>query len=215
MHYCKLELKIIVSNSVSTIFLTHTQNKQLASSGIDAKGWKEEHKKKKKKSALKSNNRSAPGSAAEPLEGQTTSGTNSKVFTVVAVVLIALLLQVFHVYVSAPIKPGSTISPGIWLSKCGMLTVLPSCKNAYMHFNREGVVTHYNSKKEKTWQMEGELCDDNGDEDGDCVQGMEFTESGKIVIGGKPVGYVTAFVKDVELSPWPFASTPKLKVWKK
>jgi len=138
------------------------------------------------------------------------SGSNSKVFTVVAVVLIALLLQVFHVYVSAPIKPGSTISPGIWLSKCGLLTVLPSCKNAYMHFNREGVVTHYNSKKEKTWQMEGEICDED-----DCVQGMEFTESGKIVIGGKPVGYVTSFVKDAELSPWPFVTTPKLKVWRK
>ena len=134
------------------------------------------------------------------------------VYTVVVVVLIALLLQVFHVYVSAPIKPGSTISPGIWLSKCGLLTVLPSCKNAYMHFNREGVVTHYNANKEKTWQMEGAVCDSDDEE---CVKGMEFTEEGKIVIGGKPVSFVTSYVKDAELAPWPFVNTPKLKVWRK
>ena len=196
------------SDSTFCIFLS-----QLAASGIDASGWKEDLKKKKKKSALKTASRSAPGvgSSAEPLDDPK-SGNNSKVFTVVAVVLIALLLQVFHVYVSAPIKPGSTISPGIWLSKCGLLTVLPSCKNAYMHFNREGVVTHYNSKKEKTWQIEGYVCETNED---DCVQGMEFTEAGKILIGGKPVQYVTSFVKDAELAPWPFATTPKLKVWRK
>ena len=196
------------------IFLFKISMAQLGSSGIDASGWKEDLKKKKKKSALKSVNRSAPavgGSAAEPLEDPK-SGNNSMLFTVVAVVLVALLLQVFHMYVSSPIHEGTTISPGIWLSKCGLLTVLPSCKNAYMHFNREGVVTHYNAKKEKTWQIEGYVCETNEE---NCVQGLNFAESGKISIGGKPVQYVTSFVKDVELSPWPFVTTPKLKVWRK
>ena len=190
---------------------------QLAASGIDAKGWKEDPKKKKKKSALKATStttaRSAaevPPDAAEPLEPK--SGGGSKLFTVGFVVLIALLLQVFHVYVSAPIKPGSTISPGIWLSKCGLLTVLPSCNNAYMHFDREGVVTHYNSMKLKTWQMEGAVCDPNDEE---CVSGLQFTEDGKIVIGGKHVTYLTSYVKDAELEPWPFAEAPKVKVWRK
>jgi len=81
-----------------------------------------------------------------------------------------------------------------------------------MHFNREGVVTHYNAKKEKTWQMEGDVCDSDDD---DCVKGMEFTDSGKIIIGGKTLSYVTSFTKEAELAPWPFVSNPKLKVWRK
>lgn len=60
--------------------------------------------------------------------------------------------------------------------------------------------------------MEGDVCDLGEDE---CVNGMEFTESGKIIIGGKPISLVTSYAKDVELAPWPFVITPKVKVWRK
>jgi hypothetical protein len=133
-------------------------------------------------------------------------------FTLIFIVLLALLLQVFHVYISAPINPGSTISPGVWLSKCGLLTVLPSCENAYLHFDREGVVTHYNAAKLVTWKIEGVVCDVD---DKKCIPGMQIQPDGKVVIGGKHVSYVTSFVKDANLSPWPFVETPKLKVWRK
>jgi hypothetical protein len=181
----------------------------LASSGIDASGWKEDPKKKKKKSAFKSVDKAPVSTVAEPLEATKKGG---KWFTVIFIVLLALLLQVFHVYISAPINAGSTISPGLWLSKCGLLTLLPSCENAYLHFNREGVVTHYNAKKAETWKMEGAVC---SADDEACVPGMQILEDGKVVIGGKPVHYVTTFVKDVTLSPWPFVETPKVKLWRK
>lgn len=182
---------------------------QLSISGIDASGWKEDPKKKKKKPALKT--RSIPEtSAAEPLEVEK-KGSN-KMFTIVMMTLMAIVLQVFHVYISAPIYTGSTVSPGIWLSKCGLLTVLPSCENAYLHFDRDGIVTHYNSAKHVTWKIEGAVCEDD---DVDCISGMQFLDDGKIMIGGKHVPYVTSFVKEANLSPWPFAETPKLKIWKK
>lgn len=149
-------------------------------------------------------------SVAEPLEEKKKGG--NKMFTLIFIVMLALLLQVFHVYISAPINPGSTISPGVWLSKCGLLTVMPSCENSYLHFNREGVVTHYNAAKLVTWKMEGGVCDVDDEE---CIPGMQVQEDGKVVIGGKTVPYVTSFVKDVNLSPWPFVETPKLKVWRK
>lgn len=185
---------------------------QLASSGIDASGWKEDPKKRKKKSALKAGSRSldeTDSPVEEPLELKKKGG---KLFPIAFLALLALLLQVFHVYISAPVNPGSTISPGVWLSKCGLLTVLPSCENSYFHFNREGVATHYNAAKQVTWQMEGAVCDVD---DEACNPGMRIAEDGKIMIADKHVPYVISFVKDADLSPWPFLETPKVKLWRK
>lgn len=181
---------------------------QLASSGIDASGWKE--KIRKVKPAVKP--RAASMDTPHNVDASNKSSGSSKTMTVALVVLVALILQVLHIYVTAPIKLEDTLSPGIWLSKCGLMTILPSCEDSYMHIGRDGVVTHYGPSKEITWQMEGSVCDK---EDENCTPGMVVQEDGKIVIGGKPIKYLTAYVKQVELSPWPFVDPPKLKIWKK
>jgi hypothetical protein len=77
---------------------------------------------------------------------------------------------------------------------------------------KDGIVTHYNSAKVITWQIEGAVCDKN---DASCIPGMQVMDDGKIVIGGKPVTHVTTYTQEAELTPWPFVSAPKLKVWRK
>jgi hypothetical protein len=148
-------------------------------------------------------------------------------FTIMLIAFLTLILQVFHVYISAPINPGSTISPGIWLSKCGLFSLLPSCtENAYLHFNRNGTLTYYNTDKVVVWIMEGSVCDLDGTTDPTttttttattCIRGMQIQPDGKVVIGGKHISHVTYYdnKNSIPLSPWPFTETPKVKVWKK
>ena len=132
-----------------------------------------------------------------------------------------MLLQVFHIYISAPIKPGHIVAPGIWLTQCGLLGVLPSCQNSYFALDMNGKVTVHNADHELAWEMQGGVCPDDKDDDDDaknaeeCEPGMEVKEDGTIVIGGKKVKTVLVYQKGVELSPWPFAEAPKLKIRKK
>lgn len=107
---------------------------------------------------------------------------------------------------------GNTISPGTWLSQCGLLTVSPYCENAFLHVNQKGIVTHYNHQKQITWTMEGGVCTPSQPE---CTPGLQIDAEGKITIGGKAVNYVTSYVKEAQLAPWPFSEAPKLKVWRK
>lgn len=135
----------------------------------------------------------------------------SPVHVFVSVALLAILLQVFHLYSSAPIRPGHVVSPGIWLSKCGILAFWPGCDNQYLKMSDTGVATLYNAKQEIAWQMEGRKCPVNED---DCIAGMHVNLDGSLAIGGKPINRVTMY-KESDLSPWPFAEAPKVKVWKK
>ena len=175
--------------------------------------------KKRKKKAV-----GAPELAvqAEPLDASRAvkSKRTSRFTVLVVLALLALILQVFHVYISAPIQPGSTISPGIWLSQCGLFSLLPLCKeNAYVHFDRQGKVTYYNSQKEVVWTMEGRVCpeEEEGETKVECVLGMEVQPDGKIFVGGQLIHHVTVYPKGaaVPLSPWPFVEMPKVKVWRK
>jgi hypothetical protein len=127
----------------------------------------------------------------------------------------AVLLQVFHIYISAPIKPGHAVAPGIWLSKCGLLAALPSCENAYFALDKTGKVTVRDQDQEIVWEMQGSVCDETSEES--CQPGMQVSETGTVTIGGRAVLGVFTHKKGgvVELSPWPFAEPPKLKVWKK
>jgi hypothetical protein len=131
-------------------------------------------------------------------------------------VLCALILQVFHTYVSAPIQLSSVTAPGTWLTKCGLLTLWPNCENAYLHLDRSGVLTYYSAEKDIQWTVQGGSCSAAATADDDCVPGMQVLPDGSIIIGGQPAKYVTAYGGvDPSLSPWPFGETPKLRVWKK
>jgi hypothetical protein len=190
---------------------------QLLSSGIDAKGWKEDALKKKKKKVEKkktevdTSSRSAP---AEPVaESEPKSAmTNSKaLFAIIFVILLAILLQVFHMYISAPIKPGHVVSPGVWLSKCGLLAVLPHCDNAFLNVSKDGKVILYNADHEIAWEMKGAVCSESDEK---CIRGLHVMENGNLAIGGKSIQWLNMY-KPSDLSPWPFTEKPRVKVWKK
>ena len=132
------------------------------------------------------------------------------IFTVM--VLLAILLQVFHLYISAPIKPGHVVSPGVWLNKCGVMSLLPTCDNSYVTFTDAGVITMYNADKDMVWQMEGAVCPEGDD---DCIPGMQVKDDSSLIVGGKPVYYVKTYTDDAALSPWPFAETPKVRMIRK
>jgi len=168
---------------------------QLLASGVDAKAWRKKDKKRK--------------SASEDVDSASSSVT-SKTFTVLFIVLAGILLQVFHLYISAPIKPGHVVSPGIWLTKCGIMSFLPSCDNSYVSFDDKGVVKLIDSNDEVLWEIVGSICDD-GDED--CVPGMQVKEDSTLVVGGKQISTVKMY-GDADLSPWPFAEQPKVRIVK-
>jgi hypothetical protein len=201
-----------------TFYCTH----QLLSSGIDSKPWRDEFAAKKtKKAPIESESESSeiefePRSsfkekAVLPVEEKSSGSGSSGLFVVVSVVLVAILLQVFHLYISAPIRPGHIVSPGIWLSKCGILGFWPECENQYLKMDDKGTVTLYNSKHEVAWQLEGGICAKDNEK---CVPGMHVNLDNTIDIGGTHVSWVSMY-ESVPLSPWPFAESPKVKIWKK
>ena len=219
----------------------------MRSSGIDASGWKEDPSKKKvskKKSAMKGTTTEGGGNGirdketeislqAEPLDAHMKRSKVSIIFSFVCVIFIILILQAFHIYISAPINVGSTISPGVWLSKCGLYSLVPSycTDNAYVHFHRNGTVSYYNAEKTLLWIMEGAVCPEVDEKTTTtaktsptstptCVRGMYVQNDGKIFVGGKPIHQVIAYSsynnkKEPPLSPWPFVENPKLKIWRK
>jgi hypothetical protein len=143
------------------------------------------------------------------------SSSSSKTFSFLFILLCALILQVFHTYVSAPIKLSSVTAPGTWLTKCGLLTLWPSCENAHVHLDRSGVLTYYSAEKDIQWTVQGGTCSAAATAD-DCVPGLQVLHDGSVIIGGQPAKYVIAYGGvDPSLSPWPFVEAPKLRVWKK
>lgn len=178
----------------------------LLSSGIDAKAWRE--KKKKRKSGPKTSSRALEDDIADGAAGSASSST--KTILVIAVVVAAIVLQVFHMYISTAIKPGHIVSPGIWLTKCGLLAFLPSCENnARLEFTDRGVVTLYHQDGTPMWELQGGVCPKS---DASCVPGLQVKDDNALVVGGKTVSHVKLFDLNAELSPWPFAEQPKVQV---
>jgi hypothetical protein len=198
------------------------------SCGIDAKEWKESLKKKKKdddemdeteravNSKSKKSSRSLEGDDAGKKSG------GGGVFTaVVIVLLLSILVQVFHLCISAPIKPGHVVSPGIWLSKCGVFGISPSCDNAYLHIDRSGKVSLYRNR-ELAWQINGGNCTSVSGRGGnatavaDCTPGLQFKDNKAIVVGGKPINSISFYQSSSNnadlLSPWPFAEQPNVRI---
>jgi hypothetical protein len=185
---------------------------QLLSSGIDAKAWRE--KKKKRRSNPKTT-RGLDDGADIAVSGSASSSSSAKTVTIIVVVLAAIVLQVFHMYISTAIKPGHIVSPGIWLTKCGVLGVFPPpiCEgNDKLEYSDEGMVTLLSHDGTPLWEMQGGVCAPEEAEAGACSPGMQVKDDNTIVIGGKTVYTVRLFDANADLSPWPFAEPPKLTI---
>jgi hypothetical protein len=142
----------------------------------------------------------------EPNEAIKANGGVS-MFMLLFMALAAVILQVYHSKITAAIAPGQVLSPGGWVSRCGLIALLPTCDNAFLQMGDDGVLSLYDAEGELEWKMEGALCKTE-----DCISGLEMREDNKLAIGGKVVQWVNV-KKDAEpISPWPFAEQPKIKV---
>ncbi|GAX18606.1 hypothetical protein FisN_10Hh187 [Fistulifera solaris] len=164
----------------------------LKASGINASEWKDDVKSKSVPEARQ--NKSAPTK-------KTRGGGTA--LTILVIALLAAGLQVFHLYISAPIQRGNVVSPNIWLRECG-LNFFSCDKESYFRI-KDGKAIRTNGRNEVMWVMEGAACTS-----GECQNGMQVKSDGSILIGGKPVTHVTMY-KEAALSPWPFAEEPLVK----
>ena len=175
---------------------------QLTQTGVDTTPWMKQNNGDTKTRELR---------FQEPTKSAKSSKSSKSpaVFPFIAVVaLIAILFQAAHNYISAPIISGLVVAPGTWRSKCGLLSLLPSCENAYLEVNDDGSVAVYDSDKELAMKLKGAACTG----DFDCVDGLLVLEDGSVTIGGKIVKTVNVYDEDMEMTPWPFAEEPRLKM---
>lgn len=133
--------------------------------------------------------------------------TSGGAFFVVFVIVAAIILQVYHSKITAPISPGQVLSPGGWISKCGLASILPSCDNAYLQMGDDGVLSLFDAEGELEWKMDGAVCKSD-----DCTNGLEMMEDGHIAVGSKSIQWVNVKKDADDITPWPFAEEPKLKV---
>ena len=147
---------------------------------------------------------------SEEAEKEATGTSESIRISFLIIIVIAILLQGAQMYITAPLRPGSVMPPGMWMSKCGLLSVLPICENAGLEMNDDGVLTLYGSDGDVQWKLVGGTCRANTD----CEPGLVVKDDGNLVIGGKSITSVT-IKGDAPLTPWPFEREPKLRVVRK
>lgn len=187
----------------------------LDSSGFDAKDW----------SQPKTNDRSLPNHNSGNADRKNRRIHDSKrnyfgncaVFATICA-LIAIFLYFFHVYISTPIQPGHAVSPGIILSKCGLLKgwpyVGPACNPSYLEVDFENV--SYYEGKQLAWIIRGNRCNDGAVKAKMCVDGLVFEKDGSLSLGGQPVKWLERQAEvgqdnEFQLTPWPFAEKPKIE----
>ena len=117
-------------------------------------------------------------------------------------ILIAAILYKLNDFVTSPLKPGDVLAPGLFRSKCGILSVLPesitNCQPALLKMGTDGVLSMYRGD-ELVWEMKGGVCKE-GDES--CVPGATLGEDGKVTIAGTRVKHTGT--KNELVNPWPF-----------
>lgn len=209
---------------------------QLRSSGVDTKGLEEPIKTPPPKSATstktapasspmaspegfpldtKSRNLFPPDSPSAPgsrgTQPRAAEEPNDKrTFFIVLAVVVAILIQVVHMSVTAPLGPGHTLSPNGFISKCGYKALVPAfCEEATLSMDEDGVLTLYDSQGDVEWQMSGSVCVD----DNKCKNGLAVNDDGSLEIGGKRVN-VAAIYGQAQFAPWPFTVSPSVRLVK-
>lgn len=156
-----------------------------------------------KTTTVAARNRVTPKSAANKVE----TPSKNMVIVAITVVVIAVVMQTIHRFISAPIQPNHVVAPGVWLSKCGLMAFMPTCRNEYLTMDGKGNLSLYDSKSELAWQIQGRACAPGNY---GCIPGMQVKEDGSLLVGGKHVTHVTMY-KESQLTPWPFAKLPDIK----
>jgi hypothetical protein len=130
---------------------------------------------------------------------------------IILIASLAILIQVVHMSVTAPLSPGHTLSPNAFMSKCGYRALFSSsCEESSLIMNEDGVLSMYASDGSLKWEMIGTTCKVVSDT---CKNGLTVNADGSLVIGGKRINAVAVYGAP-EFSPWPFTVAPKLRLVK-
>jgi hypothetical protein len=113
-----------------------------------------------------------------------------------AAVYAAYLVAKFQTEITKPLGVGSTLAPGAWKSRCGL--VQADCKPAYIEMGIDGTLQIVENEG-VTFSLIGNVCEE---EDESCVPGAEIFEDGTLKIGGVPAKLVMK--SQTSLNPWPF-----------
>jgi hypothetical protein len=127
---------------------------------------------------------------------------------IILLVGVAILIQVVHMSVTAPLNPGHTLSPNAFMSKCGYKAWLPICEEQSLVMDDDGSLTLYGSDGAVEWEMLGAVCKGQG-----CKNGLVVNMDGTLEIGGKRVN-AAAIYGDPVFTPWPFTFSPAIRLVK-
>mmetsp|Transcript_5445 Transcript_5445/g.8945 ORF Transcript_5445/g.8945 Transcript_5445/m.8945 type:complete len:471 (-) Transcript_5445:330-1742(-) len=151
----------------------------------------------------------APIAPPPPPVAQEEEKKNNTLF-IILLVGVAILIQVVHMSVTAPLNPGHTLSPGAFMSKCGYKSFLPICDEQSLVMQDDGVLTLYGSDGAVEWEMIGSVCRDH---DSRCKNGLVVYGDGTLEIGGKRVN-AAAIYGEAVFTPWPFTFSPNIRLVK-
>ena len=165
----------------------------LKASGVDVSDWA--RAKKKPSISHKKKSTPAPTSTDKSIEipEESSSSFAPKLFGILVLLALAFFLNVVHVYLSTPIRPGHVIAPGLWLSECGLL---PTCR--VLNVQTDGTVVLYQDM-ERVWEFQGAPGD------------LEFGSDKILKVGGERIHWVTLHDDSAVLDPWPFEEKPKIR----
>lgn len=144
-----------------------------------------------------------PTTAEAPKSPNKKSGSSEpSFFGIVIPALVAFLLYKLNDFVTSPLAPGDSLAPGLFRSRCGILTVLPSsitgCDPALLKMGTDGVLSLY-AGDDLLWEMKGAVCAEGN---AACVPGAVLDAYGRVTIGGARAKVVGG--RGVVNSPWPF-----------
>lgn len=129
---------------------------------------------------------------------------------IVLLAAVAVLIQVIHMSVTAPLSPGHSLSPNAFMSKCGYKALLPSCREASLIMHEDGVLTLYGADGSIQWEIIGSKCRSSAD---NCKNGLVVNDDGSLVIGGKRMN-AAAIYGEAMFTPWPFTVSPHVRLVK-
>ena len=145
--------------------------------------------------------------------------------------LLGAIIKVADMYLSAPIKTGQVLPPGMVLHKCGVAGFVPGlqnvlssispefdCENSYLVVGDEQV-TGYDKDGNVEWMIQGthhtdkKYCDVK--DEVDCMRGLHYKDDKHLIMSGTKITWIETFQKGVNLHPWPFEEKPLARVWRK
>ena len=188
---------------------------QLTNGGFDLSTWRNVEASRSAIASPTSATASSDPDIYVPSDSSSKAGVGFLALAYVAI--LAIVIQAVNNYSMTPIQVGVVLAPGAKRSRCGLLGYLPtplrkalplSCIHSFLEVNADGTVSVFDEDRSLTMRLFGNVCSTE-----DCVEGVMMLENGSVLIGDKRVKNLSMY-GNVDLTPFPFEISPKLKVKK-